>query len=198
MKSIITDWCNFCEGRALFDKDHFHTLFWEDNKNDKITKDELILIFKYFPNSKELFNLMNDYLFNKTLLKNATNETLIELVKKDINQKKLLSTKLQNIDNYPIEYIANFNLVEQYKNCTDHYEYYDEISDIIADNWIIEDKKTFALYESFYGLVNDYEIVWYLFSPLINTKINFKYYFDFTSLGGIHSINNKKILVSKN
>lgn len=198
MKSIITDWCNFCEGRALFDKDHFHTLFWEDNKNDKITKDELILIFKYFPNSKELFNLMNDYLFNKTLLKNATNETLIELVKKDINQKKLLSTKLQNIDNYPIEYIANFNLVEQYKNCCEYLEYYDEISDIIADNWIIEDKKTFALYESFYGLVKDYEIVWYLFSPLINTKINFKYYFDFTSLGGIHSINNKKILVSKN
>jgi hypothetical protein len=97
MKAIVIDWCHFCEGLKTFDKSHFYALFWEDNEEDKITANELVEIFKYFPNSKELYNLMKDYLFGKRQKQNITNDLLIELAKKDIYEKISMSSKLDYI-----------------------------------------------------------------------------------------------------
>jgi hypothetical protein len=197
MKAIIIDWCNFCEGKIAFDKSHFYTLFWENNEQDKITRSDLVEIFKYFPKSKELFNLMESYLFDKSEKRNTTNDYLIELAKKDIYQKISLSKKLDHFKSYPIHFINDFKVVEELKNHEDYFSFYDEVSDMISDKWLLEDKKTFALQEAFYGLAKNYEIVWYLFSPLINVRINFEYFFEFTCLGGVYSIHDNKIIISR-
>lgn len=192
MKEIISDWCQFCEGKKEVDKSYFYTLFWED-----INRDDLNEIFKYFPYSDKLFEIMSDYLFSNGSIINQTNNELIKLVQKDILEKISLTDNLKHIRDYPIEYIENYNFVKDKIDSDEYYEYYDEIADIVADNWLLEDKKCFALYEAFYGLTKNYEIVWYLFSPLINTSINYKYYFDIITYRGIYTIYNKKILVSK-
>lgn len=197
MKDIVKDWCEFCEGAKTYDKSYFYTLFWQDQSDDKISKDELYEIFKYFPNSNELLELMTNYLFKNDKAQDLSTSFLIQLVKNDINEKISLSNNLKYIKNYSIEFVDDYNFVKSKINSEEYYNFYDEVSDILADAWIIEDKKTFALYEAFYGLTKSYEIVWYLFSPLMSKRINYKNYIDIISSGAIYTIYNNKILVSK-
>ncbi|MBF7093176.1 hypothetical protein IUY40_16715 [Flavobacterium sp. ALJ2] len=193
MKDIVKDWCKFCEGEETYDKSYFYTLFWQD----QFSKDELYEIFKYFPNSNELLDLMFDYIYDCNIIEDKSTSYLMQLVKNDISEKTSLSDNLKYIKNYPVEFVDDYNFVKNKIDSEEYYKYYDEVSDVLADRWIIEDKKTFALYEAFYGLTKSYEIVWYLFSPLISTKINYKYYVDIMMLGGVYTIYNNKILVSK-
>jgi hypothetical protein len=197
MKNIVKDWCKFCEGEKKYDKSYFYTLFWQDQTDLKITKDELYEIFKYFSNSNELLELMSNYLYDNYIIENKSTSYLIQLVRNEIDEKTSLSNNLDYIKNYPIEFVDDYNFVKSKVDSEEYYKYYDEISDILADSWIIEDKKAFALYEALYGLTKSYEIVWYLFSPLISIKINYKYYIDIYMLGGVYTIYNSKILVSK-
>lgn len=193
MKEIINDWCQFCEGIKAYDKSHFYTLFWEE----EISTNDLYQIFKYFPNHNELIKIMTNYLHGNQEITNKSNDFIMQLVQKDIQEKVSLSNNLKYIIDYPIEFIEDYSFVSNKVGSDEYYEYYDEISDIISDKWILEDKKSFALYEAFYGLTKNYEIVWYLFSPLLKTPINYKYYFDISISGGIYTIYNKKILVSR-
>jgi hypothetical protein len=198
MKEMIVDWCEFCEGKKIFDKSYFHTLFWED-----INSSDLKLIFKYFPNSDALFNLMNDYLFEKSekVSESKINETLIELALSDIQEKKFLlngnSSLVSMVDNINVEFVDDYLFVANLCNSSPYLDFFDAISDVVLDNWIIEDKKTYALYEAFYGLTKSYEITWELFQPLLSIDTSLGYYIRFVSLGGVYSFLGTKLLVSK-
>jgi hypothetical protein len=198
MKEIISDWCEFCEGRKAFDKSHFYTLFWED-----ITQSDLRIIFKYFPKADKLFELTYDYLFGETqrVPEALLNETLIELALNDINQKKYLlhtnSDLFRMVDSIKVEFVDDDILVQNLSKKSPYLDFFDAISDTLLDSWIVEDKKTYALYEAFYGLTKSYEIVWGLFSPLFSMNISFQYYIQFTSFGGVYCFLDNKLLVSK-
>lgn len=198
MKEIISEWCEFCEGKKVFDKSHFYTLFWED-----ITQSDLKTIFKYFPNADQLFELTNDYLFGKTqrVPDTLVYETLVELAVNDINQKKCLlninSDLYRLIDHIKVEFVDDHILVKNLCSSSPYVDFFDAISDILLDSWVIEDKKTYALYEAFYGLTKSYEIVWGLFNPLYSKDINLQNYIRFTSLGGVYSFSDNRLLVSK-
>lgn len=197
-KRIIIDWCQFCEGKNSFDKSHFYTLFWED-----ISQNDLKEIFKYFPNPDRLFLFTNEYLFGKTrrVSESVINKMLIELALGDLNEKKNLIDSNSNLssmlNDIKVEFINDNLFVETSRNNIPYVDFFDAISDKLMDSWIIEDKKTFALYEAFYGLTKNYEMVWYLFKPLLSIDINLEYYFQFTSLGGIYSFIENKLIVSK-
>ena len=198
MNKIINDWINFCEDREKFDKSHFYTLFWEG-----ITQNDLEYIFKYFPHSLELNSRTKEYLFGtkEKVTELVINEVLIDLAIKDLNQK--ISILIDNpelvelIGHLKVEFIQDSNYVIQLKNNSPFIDFFDAVNDNLSDNWILEDKKTFALYEAFYGLTKNYETVWYLFNPLFKIKINCEFYYKLSTLGGIYSFSDDKILVSK-
>lgn len=198
MNEIINDWINFCEGREKFDKSHFYTLFWEG-----ITQTDLEHIFKYFPHSIALINQTRDYLFGKKeeILESAIKDVLINLVIKDLNQKKSVinenSDLVDLLERLEIEFTHDYNKVIQLKNSSPYIDFFDSLNDKLSDNWIIEDKKAFALYEAFYGLTKNYEMVWYLFNPLFKIEINCEFYYKLSTLGGVYSFSNDKVLVSK-
>lgn len=199
MNQIVNDWEKFCEGRESFDKSHFYTLFWEG-----ITRSDLDLIFKYFPKSHELVERTNDYLFGKR--EEVSNETTIseasiKLAIHDINEKKSIigsnSHLLRVTQQFKVEFIEDFESISRLKTLPPNIEFFDAINDVLSENWIIEDRKAFALHEAFYGLTNDYEMVWYLFSPLYKTNVDFSNYYKLTVLGGIYAITDNQILVSQ-
>ncbi len=198
MNEIIADWINFCEGREKFDKSHFYTLFWEG-----ITQNNLEDIFKYFPHSIELMNRTKDYLFGtkEKISESVINDVLIDLAIKDLNQKKSIinhnSELVELIELLKVEFTQDFKQVLQLKRRSPNVDFFDAINDKLSDNWIIEDKKAFALYEAFYGLTKNYEMVLYLFNPLFKIQIDCGFYFKLSTLGGVYSFSNDKILVSK-
>lgn len=197
MRQIIKDWCDFCEGNKYFDKSHFYTLFWDDSESEKLTKADLQIIFSYFLEKDRLFEILNHYLFDTKEKINLSKEDLVFLSREDINEKAKLSEDLKYIFTTSIIFDENFQKVEASRNESEYLNFYDEISDIILDSWKLEDEKTNALYEAFYGLTADYEMVWYLFSPLLNISTTFFYYFQLKINNGIYSIVNNKIVVSR-
>lgn len=197
MNNVISDWCAFCEGRKSFDKSHFHTLFWED-----ISLNDLRQIFKYFPNSEELFSLTHDYLFGTTdAISNSVPKVLIDLAFKDILEKRKLIGEGFGLTgangNMTADFIEDFKHVEKLKTKEPYLSFFDAINDKFLDSWILEDKKTFALHEAFYGLTKYYEMVWYLFKPLTNIKVDFKYYYELTKLRGVYAFLGDKLIVSQ-
>lgn len=196
MNETIKDWILFCEGTKKFDSFYFHTLFWED-----ITPNNLISIFKYFPNSEELFNLTNDYLFGEYQKSNVTTKLLIDLAISDLEEKKKLISsdmKLMNLlSNLIVEFVSDYKIVEKSQSEIFYSNFQSTISDILFDNWVSEDKKMYALYEAFYGLTKDYQIVWHLFSPLLKVNVDFENYIKLFCAGGIYSISDNKLIVAK-
>ena len=49
MRSLLSEWCDFCEDRAVFDKSHFLGLLKEHSSSEEIRR-----IFSCFPSSEEL------------------------------------------------------------------------------------------------------------------------------------------------
>lgn len=202
MIDIIEDWVDFCENKREFDKSHFYTLFWEDIDDKKIKK-----IFKNFPKSDLLYEKVRDYMFGNKfdffkLLNRDIKEVSVELALADISEKKKLligNEKLLNLLNrIEVEFIPDFDFVLQLKAYEPYTELFDEIEFQLTEKWILNDKKANALYEALYGLSKSYEMTWYLFAPLIDTNVNFKYYFDLTRFGGAYSFKGNKLLVSHN
>ncbi len=195
MRQILKDWCNYCEDKKDFDKSHFYTLFWDDSEKEKLTPNDLNIIFSYFNEKEKLIEIMNNYLFLSENNK-ITEDNEIFLIKNDIKEKIKLSKVLDFISSYKIS-VSDLEKVEESRNELEFLNFYDEISDIVLDNWKIEDKKTNALYEALYGLTYDYELVWYLFSPLLNLNITFENYYLLKKIGITYSIFNKEIIYSK-
>lgn len=199
MNEIIQDWEQFCEGRKSFDKSHFYTLFWEG-----ITRSDLEGIFKYFPRSNELVERLSEYLFGKrekAIDKCSLEAVLVELAIKDIEEKKSIldsnCSLLSLLQELKVEFVDDFNNVAIRKTEPPYIVFFDSINDVFSDCWTIEDKKAFALYDALYGLTKDYEMVWYLFSPLFKINLDLSYYYRLTTLRGIYTITNNQILVSK-
>ena len=193
---IIRQWCEFCELQRDYDKSHFYTLFWEG-----VSEKKLKTIFQYFPNSDELFTVMSDYLFGSKDSSLDSPATLVDLARRDVTEKKCLIhdniALIRVIDNAEIEFTSDSKIVELSKSQSPYVDFCDSVNDKILDNWIIEDKKAFALYEAFYGLTKYYELVWYLFQPLINTTTTFEYYYKLSKYRGIYSFVDNKLIVSK-
>lgn len=197
MRQIIKDWCDFCEGKNDFDKSHFYTLLWDDSESEKLTSRDVEIIFSYFEEKDKLIEIIDDYLFNVEKKKVISDEDLIFLATEDVNEKAKLLKESNYKLNRNIIFEENFNMVEESRNNSEYLMFYDEVSDVILDSWKLEDKKTNALYEALYGLTADYEMVWYLFSPLLNVSVTFFNYFQLKINNGIYSIINNEIVVSR-
>jgi hypothetical protein len=197
MNELLRDWKDFCEGRKRFDKCHFYTLFWEE-----IGPDGIADIFQYFPHSTELADRTKEYLFGKRerISESTLKDFLVGLVVRDLDQKKAVIGENSNLigllERLEIEFIQDSEKVIELKARSPYVDFYDAINDKLSD-WIVEDGKAFALYEAFYGLTKNYEMVWHLFGPLFRVRLDSEAYYRLSIHGGVYSFSNDKILVSK-
>lgn len=200
MSLDLNDWIDYNNGIKDFDKSHFYTLFMDNNNGKTIVDEELQIVFQNMPNSIKLAERLKEY-YAVRRQNNVINteEFLKETVREDIEQKKIAinDKELLSILNKKIEFVKDYNKVEEAQLEEWHSEFIMLISDYTIDLRISKDKRIYALFEAFYGLTHNYQLVWYLGSPLLNTEINFDNYLDIWSVGGEYAVTENGIIVSK-
>jgi len=204
---LLNDWINFSEGRKSFDKSHFYTLFHE-----KWNQNEIELIFNFFPNSEVLIKKFLEFTESKKKLethdiikgfnKNNYYEILTSLINNDLNEKERLCKELNFIELLNIFTDISFSFTNENdfflikKQSDSNAWLMESIGDYFIDNKMIEDEKTYALFEAFYGLTVNYQLVWFLGKPLINTTYNPDKYFQIWSHGADYVIDNNVAYIS--
>ncbi|MBW9276214.1 MAG: hypothetical protein K1563_21265 [Candidatus Thiodiazotropha sp. (ex. Lucinisca nassula)] len=211
MSSLLEEWRDFCEGREDFDVSHFYTLFHADPS--VLSKDQLKEIFFYFPNSEELLSRMANILEVKFLTKGGsgsrspdveTNDKLISLAVDDLMQKRVICDKQGNaelcaiIDRAKPIYIDDVNKVHELLQADGPNIWLNEIVGDYIESNVPTDKKVIALFEAFYGLTTDYDLVWYVGMPLINCEdISLVNYFNLWKAGGEYVLTEDNLLVTR-
>ncbi len=202
MNLQLEDWKAFCEGEKDFDKSHFHTLLMKNEYHEDISKEEYNNVFKYFPNSTELIIRLQNYYSNKNYLHEIIDvkEYLLSNTMADINEKSILfyESDIKEFLKGDINYVDDIKEVSEakLKGCLNE-EYIDIIDDHIFDSLYVKNSRVNALLEAFFGLTRNYQLVWYLASPLIDSEINFDHYFNIWKVGGEYAITEKGIIVSR-
>ena len=210
MGNLLNDWQGFCEARKSFDVDHFYTLFHADSS--VLTDEQLKAIFVYFPHSEELASRMAGILKVKFSIREGNDygsscaenkDKLISFAVADLMQKRVICDKLGNaelcniIDRVSPVYSDNIDEGHKLLQVDGPNAWLSElVGDYIQSN-VPTDKKVLALFEAFYGLTTDYDLVWYAVRPLIDCDdINLDNYFYLWELGGEYVLTDDNLIVS--
>jgi hypothetical protein len=211
MNSLLDNWQDFCEGKKDFDVCHFYTLFHADPT--VLTEDQLKKIFCYFSHSDQLVDRMlsiYDVKFSnseESALKSSgevSNDKLISLAVDDLMQKRVICEKLGNvelcniIDKAKPKYTSDINRVHDLLQADVPMAWLNELVGDYMDSQVPNEKKVYALFEAFYGLTTDYDLVWYAGSPLINGGgICLDYYFNLWKAGGEYVLTHDELLITR-
>lgn len=205
MKSLLSDWCAFCEDRAVFDKSHFLGLFKAHGGSEEIRR-----IFSYFPFSEELTDRtervlasgdmeMSLYLLPK--FKVGEGE-LIQLGREWFKEQKRVcgvlgdTEVLKVCENARVLFVDSHDMDRWLQQDIPHYWLFDEIGDAIRESRVSDAEQIYALFEAFYGLAADYYLAWYVGRPLFRFDINLDYYFRFWRAGGRCALTESGFLVA--
>lgn len=194
MKQIVQDWIEFCENGKDFEDSYFYTLFMEE-----ISQEEIIAIFRSFPNSEELVERLNKFLLIKES-NGTTSEKIQELgdlLSQDFLDKKQILQHLPSFSKFNEEY----QIV--YTRDTDEVEdlilddiWVQEFHDFMRAQKIITDKKVYELFNALYGITYDADYQLYLFIPLLNTNYTMEHLFRFKKAGGVYAITENEVVYS--
>jgi len=195
----VEDWIKFCEGALNVDKSYFFTLFMGEEVIGFIDE-----IFAPFPNADQLKGLICDYLrFDECGFVDCQNQ-VCELVKSDVEGKLLACVELNEIslkskiEGAKIKIIGDSIDIPTLQAVEPaHINFLDALGFYVESNYLLKDEKTYALFESFYGLTNDYQLCYYLGAPLIDSDIKFDAYYKLLRLGYSYVIAGSEILVGK-
>lgn len=200
IKTILKDWCDFCEGREKFDKSHFITLFHEDIKDEYLE-----MALQFFPNQDELIDrVINVREFYPERGKNmkAEPDYILDLAIKDVREKRkackyLSEDELVNIiDNAKPKFVSDKLTFERALNNEWNGEFLSQVGFYFDECWNSEDDSYYALFEAFYGMTNSYEIQWYLGRPLMNTSVNPDYFYELWKAKGCYALSGSELIVS--
>lgn len=197
MSLELNDWIDYCEEKKDFDKSHFYTLFLQEDNSKGFSSYEYQKIFKYFSEKDELINRLTQY-FSHENYKSQIDDLktfLILSTRKDIEEKKqaLDDDELLNILSRNIYFVEDFNEFCDYQLDEWNGEYISLLGDSFRRT---RSNEEYALFEAYYGLTSNIQLVWYLGSPLLDTKINFDHYFDIWKVGGDYAVTENGIYVS--
>lgn len=205
MNKLVKDWCDYCEGKADFDKSHFTSMFTYD-----LNSQELSDIFKYFSCNNDLIERLKTVImagtFEESLYLQATSRCseseLLELVKLDLKDKHMISTSkgdedLSNIlASIDVDFVYDKQMISKLLGEDNPSEWIFEVIGDLVDEARGTDIKILALEEACYGLAANYYLAWFIMSPLLKLSIDFSNYFKIWSNGGIFVITENKVLVS--
>lgn len=205
MTSLLSDWCAFCEGRAVFDKSHFLGLLKAHSGFEEIQ-----CIFSYFPFSEELVDRAEQVLasgdMEKSLyllprLKVGEGE-LIQLGWEWLKEQERVcavlgdSELLKICEGARVLFVDSHDMGHWLQQDIPHYWLFDEIGDAIRGSRISDADQTYVLFETLYGLAADYYLAWYVGRPLFRFDINLESYFRFWRSGGRCALTESGFLVA--
>lgn len=194
MRQIINDWIEFCENDKPFEESYFYTIFMEN-----ISKEEIEIVYRSFPNSDQLTDRMNKFLFEEDVQipNNEKQKILGELIQFDFLERETILKSLPAF--------SKFNMNHKFV----YYEDRDVVNDLILDDvWIqdfhdyifgqmsITDKKAYELLDALYGISNDFDYQLFLFLPLLKTEYSMKHLYKFRKAGGIYAITETEVVYS--
>lgn len=198
MDKLFQDWINLCEGKKSFDKSHFFSLFQADDNGDFFSEEELRKILDYFDEKDELFLRLNNYFNNQKEETEDIKDFLIHKMESDLLEKRKLITdaELLTIIDQPIEFVDGISFVfNAQQSSWMHHEIISEIEYSMLAAKTLKTPEVYALFEAFYGLSQNYNLVWYLGKPLLDIDINVDNYFDIWKMGGEYAFSNRKNLL---
>ncbi|WP_010183029.1 hypothetical protein [Aquimarina agarilytica] len=202
MSLELQDWISYCKGEKDFDKSHFYTLLMNNDDGKEVSLEEISNVFNSFPNAVLLAERLATYYSKESFLDKIDHikDFLVEKTINDITSKRLLF-KGDDLEEYLKNKVYYVDKIDDVLNAKMSFwqneEYIDVIEDHLFDNRLITTPKIETLFEAYFGLARNYQLVWYLGSPLINTGINFDYYFDIWKVGGDYAITEDAIIVSR-
>jgi len=179
MNQLISEWCDFCVGKEVFDKSHFSFLFHEENIDSYLST-----ILQYFSNSTELEHQIKKVLKEKNKNNNVSDlpdDLLLTLTSDFFNeQAKLIDNLDQDIRSAILNKVVITD-IDKIKQMMDqdipHYWLFEDFGDLIRSSKIDENEKTYALMEALYNIDNDYYLAWYMAKSLINLQFTLESYF---------------------
>ncbi|MEO4049323.1 hypothetical protein AAFN46_19840 [Pseudomonas sp. CAU 1711] len=206
MSSLLSDWCDFCEGRASFDKSHFLGLLKSHSSDYELRK-----IFSYFPRKEELINrarlVIGSGSLEETIYlvpsKISSDSELIELGRHWLAQQGRMCALLKDTELQCICQEAEVLLVEvevideALKNDIPHFWIFELFGDVIRERRVIDTEEAYALFEALYGLAADYYLAWYIGGPLVDVELDFTAYLELWSAGGRCALTGEALLVSR-
>jgi hypothetical protein len=205
VKTLLSDWCTFCEGKAVFDKSHFLGLLKAHNSDN-----ELRNICGYFPFADELAgrvasvissgkNENSLYLLPK---RRAARDELVQLGGEWLREQGRICGILGDAEireicnNAQVLYVPEQDLKRSLQQDIPHYWLFDEVGDAIRASKVSHSDQSYAFFEALYGLAADYYLAWYIGRPLFTFEIALEPYFKFWQAGGRCALTEKAFLVS--
>ncbi|WP_152032433.1 MULTISPECIES: hypothetical protein [Pseudomonas] len=193
MNSLLSDWCAFCEDRAVFDKSYFLGLLKTHSGSEEIRR-----IFSYFPSSEELVDRaervlasgdMDSSLYLLPRLKVGSDE-LIQLGREWLKEQERVcgvlgdSEILSICEEARVLFVNGHDMDHWLQQDIPHYWIFDEVGDAIRGSRVSDAEQIYALFEALYGLAADYYLAWYIGRPLFKFDIDLESYFRFWRAGG--------------
>ena len=205
MNCLLSDWCAFCEGRAVFDKSHFLGLLKSHGSDEEVRR-----IFAYFPFSEELVSRAKAvissgdmkgslYLLPKNI---GAERELIKLGEEWLRAQEKICKLLGDFEilkicrDVPVIFVEKQDLERSLQQDIPHYWLFDAIGDAIRGSRYSGSEQVYALFEALYGLAADYYLAWYIGRPLFSLDIDLEPYFKFWRIGGRCALTEKAFLVS--
>ena len=198
MNLLLRDWKLNYDGKEEFDKSHFHTRLMKEG-DEAFTEKEYQLIFNSFPHADELILRLKKYYSEEHQEIISGKDELISTVAKDLKEKSVAidDDEIASVLALPLKFADKISEVERAQLNEWHADYISILNDYILDVRYSDGPKVSALFEAYYGLTHNYQLVWYLGRPLIETNINFDYYFDIWRCGGEYAVTAEGVIISK-
>lgn len=220
MDDSIAKWEKFCEGGSKYDSSDFTGLLsrrWSD--------DDLAIIFRRFPLKDSVIeNLKSVYrnaqvgrgVYLRPKRQNAgTPDQLVSLIMSFIASQKHDLLKC-NIDEETRRWFEQtgieFSFVDMdtlrsvdpnddvvpyiREEEVEHREYRPEALLNISNADCVEYRVMSGVKEALYGLASDYNLAWFVLSPLFDTEINYSKYFEFWRKGGVYALTDSHVLAA--
>jgi len=195
MNQMINEWSDFCEGRAVFEDCYFYTLFMEN-----ISSEEIRSIYKYFPNSEQLIEKMENFLFGaKPNIENfeTKKNELERLIKLDFEDRKPILQQLDVFSKFNSNPTFQFTFdIESISTLILDDVWSQSFHDFLRTQKVISDKKVYELYNALYGITYDFDYQLFLFEPLLKTNYTVESLFQFKRLGGLYVISDNIVYYS--
>lgn len=205
MRTLLSDWCAFCEGAAVFDKSHFLGLLKEHGTDVELRK-----IFGYFPSSLDLHAkavkvISSGSLDGSLYLRprfSTSREEIVRLGSEWLRGQEEICGKIGDVEiegicrRAKVVFAAESDLDSALQRDIPHHWLFDGIGDSLRASRISESDQVYALLEALYGLAADYYLAWYIGGSLFELDVDFGPYFEFWRMGGRCALTETEFLIS--
>ena len=205
MRTLLSDWCAFCEGSAVFDKSHFLGLLKEHGTDVELRK-----IFSYFSSSLDLYAravrvISSGRLDGSLYLRprfSTSREEIAALGSAWLRGQEEICRRIGDVEiertcrRVKVVFAAGSDLDAVLRDDIPHHWLFDGIGDSVRRSKISESDQVYALFEALYGLAADYHLSWYIGDSLFELDVNFDPYFEFWRMGGRCTLTESEFLVS--